>query len=466
MRFYFLGICGTAMGNVAVMMKSKGHEVFGVDEGTYEPMAGVLREAGIGIFEGYEAERVRDLRPDMVVVGNVIARGNEEIEYILDSGQYAYCSLPELMRKEILMDRKNVVVAGTHGKTTTTSLIAYLMEEVGMNPGYMIGGVPKCLPSGCKIGMNGGAFVIEGDEYDSAFFDKRSKFIHYNPHVLIINNIEFDHADIFRDLEDVKRTFRHVTRLVPRSGYILINGDDENVMSVLPINWCPVVKVGFGDENDLVIKNYEEDRESTVFELCWRGRELGRVKWGLGGRYNARNAAMAILATGLIGGELENIDLSVLGKFSGVRRRQEVKYSDEKLIVIEDFGHHPTAVGLTLESLKARYRGHEIIACLEPRSYTAASNCHQEAFAKSLRIADRVYIGRVHNREKIRNPLDVESLVSELGEGAQAFEENGKLFDVLRERTLGSDRAQIVCFFSNGSFGGVIERYVNFCDEW
>ena len=236
MRIYFMGICGTAMGNAALLVKEQGHEVLGCDAAVYPPMSDVLADAGIEVLDGFDAARLAGLEPDQVVVGNAMSRGNPEVEWLLDQSEITFISLPELFHDTVLPKRYPVVITGTHGKTTTSTITAYLLERSGAKPGWLIGGVPHDLPGGAKLG-EGKAFVIEGDEYDSAFFDKRSKFIHYRPQIAILNNLEFDHADIFRDLEDVQRSFRHFLRVMPASGYALVNGDDPNIAALLPAPW-------------------------------------------------------------------------------------------------------------------------------------------------------------------------------------------------------------------------------------
>ena len=299
MRIYFIGICGTAMGNAALLMRALGHEVIGSDTGIYPPMSNHLKNAGIEILEGWSADRLASLKPDLVVVGNIASRGHPEVEFLLQSNQ-SYISLPQLLRSHLLGDRKNIVIAGTHGKTTTTCLSAFLLKEANANPGWLVGGVPRDLPDSSFIGQKGGAFVIEGDEYDSAFFDKRSKFIQYLPHILAINNIEFDHADIFRDLEDVLRTFSHGLRVVPGNGFIVANGDDRNVTNLVnKVTWAPVVKVGVGEHNEVQISNFSETSNGSTFSIFWKGVLWAKVEWTLTGLFNARNAAIAAVSAGL-----------------------------------------------------------------------------------------------------------------------------------------------------------------------
>ncbi|MEC8209463.1 MAG: Mur ligase family protein, partial [Verrucomicrobiota bacterium] len=345
MRIYFMGICGTAMGNAALLVKEKGHEVLGCDAAIYPPMSDVLADAGIEVLDGFDAARLASLKPDQVVVGNAMSRGNPEVEWLLDQSETSFISLPELFHDTVLPKRCPVVITGTHGKTTTSTITAYLLEYSGAKPGWLIGGVPNNLPSGAKLG-EGKVFVIEGDEYDSAFFDKRSKFIHYRPQIAILNNIEFDHADIFRDIEDVQRSFRHFLRVMPASGYALVNGDDDNIAALLPAPWTQVIRVGLGMDNDLLITNFEDGSEGAQFDLVWKGEHWAHVVWPLNGLFNARNAAMAALSAALATDHQNPLgfDISTLADFQGVRRRQDVLYSDDRWTIVEDFAHHPTAV--------------------------------------------------------------------------------------------------------------------------
>src|SRR6185312_800846 len=270
MRLYFMGICGTAMGNAALLARAAGHEVLGSDAGVYPPMSTVLANAGITLHEGYDAARLQQLAPDLVVIGNALSRGNPEIEWLLDTRMVRFTSLPAMLHDFVLKDRRNIVIAGTHGKTTTTALTAFLLRENGIDPGFLIGGVPLDPPTGSHLGAATAPFVIEGDEYDSAFFDKRSKFIHYAPHIAVLNNLEFDHADIFRDVADVQRTFLHLTRIVPRNGWIVLNGDDANLRALGPLAWTRVVRVGLDESNDLRIVMFRESATGASFRLEWR----------------------------------------------------------------------------------------------------------------------------------------------------------------------------------------------------
>lgn len=478
MRLYFIGICGTAMGNAALLLRQCGHEVLGCDTAIYPPMSDHLRAAGIGILDGYDADRLARLAPDLVVVGNAISRGNPELEWLLDERAIPYVSLPQLLREQVLARRHNVVVSGTHGKTTTTTLAAFLLLRSGRNPGYLIGGVPRDLPSGSEAGDAADPFVIEGDEYDSAFFDKRSKFIHYLPNTLLVNNLEFDHGDIFRDLADVRRTFNHLLRTVPRKGRVVINGDDPEVATLDYVFPDRVVRVGTGAGCDVRIEDFREgEDEGSSFRLTWKGRPWTTVRWSLPGLYNARNAAMAATGAALSTG-LEDpaaFDISALAEFKGVRRRQEVLAHAGGVTVVEDFGHHPGAIRQTLASLRARHPGHFITAAFEPRSNTARSEVFQRDFAECFDDADRVLVGALHRLDKLPpdKRLDTARLSAELaakGHPCTAFADNAALLATLKaENPVGAaataGRPRLVVFFSNGSFDGIISGFARHVRE-
>ncbi len=454
------------MGNAALLMRSMGHDVMGSDAGIYPPMSDHLQRSGITMLEGWSADRLAKLKPDLVVVGNVASRGHPEVEWLLQNPGQKYVSLPELLRNYLLNDRRNLVIAGTHGKTTTTCLATVLLRANGTDPGWLVGGVPRDLPDSAAPGKSGAPFVIEGDEYDSAFFDKRSKFIQYLPKVLAINNIEFDHADIFRDLEDVLRTFTHGLRVVPGSGVVVANGDDKNVEGLVKsVTWCPVVRVGVGTHNDAVITDFKESAEGASFTLHWKGREWGKVKWSLPGLFNARNAAVAAVSAGLLlnSSDPTVLKLNALATFQGVMRRQQVLVNRADLIVIEDFGHHPTALSFTLESLRARYPQHDLVACFEPRSNTAARKIMQDEFQEALAKADAIYLVPAHRAEKLGSEsFDSAAVVASLkalGRSAQVAATANDLLAQLLAPSAKTKRPRCVIFFSNGSFGGIISQF-------
>ena len=465
-----MGVGGTAMGNAALLARAAGHSVVGADTGVYPPMSTVLAEAGIELLEGYDVARLEKLAPDLVVVGNAMSRGNVEVEWLLETKRFEFTSLPSMLHDLVLKGRRNLVICGTHGKTTTTSLAAYLLRAAGRDPGYLIGGVPQDPPTGSHLGAAADPFVIEGDEYDSAFFDKRSKFIHYAPHIAVINNLEFDHADIFRDLQDVQRTFIHLTRIVPRNGFVLLNGDDTNLRALGAMAWTRVIRVGLGEGNDVRIENFVESPNGTNFTLTWRGKKWADVQWTQPGIFNARNAATAATAAGLSLNP-ENpaaLELEALAKFRGVKRRQEVLHRDARVTVIEDFAHHPTAVAETLQSFRARFPGATITALFEPRSNTACKKIMQAGFTRAFAFADEVYLGPVHRPEKYapEDRFDPEAVAQHLetqGVEAHIAPSNLALFDKLMVNTTSEAaraKPRVVTFFSNGSFDGIIGKYV------
>jgi UDP-N-acetylmuramate: L-alanyl-gamma-D-glutamyl-meso-diaminopimelate ligase len=469
MKIYFMGICGTAMGNAALLARAAGHEVLGADTAVYPPMSTVLADAGIVLHEGYDPARLAQLQPDLVVIGNAMSRGNPEVEWLLDSRAIAFTSVPALLADFVLKGRKNIVVAGTHGKTTTTSLTAFLLRENGRDPGFLIGGVPLDPPVGNHLGTASDPFVIEGDEYDSAFFDKRSKFIHYAPHVAVLNNLEFDHADIFRDLQDVQRTFLHLTRIVPRNGWIVLNGDDDNLRALGPLGWTRVVRVGTGEGNDVRITRFSENESGATFQLSWKGAVWAEVKWAQPGMFNARNAAMAACAAGLAlyPDRPAQLKLDALARFRGVKRRQEILVNTPALKVIEDFGHHPTALVETLQSFRARFPGHVIHAAFEPRSNTSRTKVMQAAFMRALALADEVFLGAVANAAKMKEDerFDAEAVIQHLetqGVHACTAVSNAALLEKMVAATAPGkmNKPQLVVFFTNGSFDGIIQKYV------
>ena len=480
MRVFFIGICGTAMGNAAILLKKQGHEVAGSDLGVYPPMSDVLSNAGIELFEGFDEQVMLDWNPDRVVVGNAVSRGNAQVEFILRTRTIPFVSLPQLIGEDLIGNRPCLVVAGTHGKTTTTSLSAFALDQVGLSPGYLVGGVPLDLPSGNELGAESSPFVIEGDEYDSAFFDKRSKFIHYRPRILILNNLEFDHGDIFRDLEDISRSFSHLLRIVPSNGFIIQNGDDENILTLPTASWCSTFSVGMGEQNDLQIKDFLEDENSTQFDLFWQDRKISSINWQMPGEYNARNLAMSFLASVLTQSICQKKEIDLHDPFNGfklpdyslckgVKRRQEILVDQSNLTVISDFAHHPTAIAGTLKSLRARWPGRKIIACFEPRSNTAVTNIFQDRFADALSLADEVLLGAVHRAEKI--PIDqrinTHAMIEQIknsGKEGYSFTRNSELGDFLKSKN-NEGQSVLIVFFSNGSFDGEIERFASFSNQ-
>ena len=472
MRIYFLGIGGTAMGNAAILLKKLGHVVFGSDGKIYPPMSDILENAALEIYQGFNANRLQQLNPDLVVVGNAISRGNDELEWLLNSRACSMVSLPQLLNDFLLKKKETVIITGTHGKTTTATIAAYLLETNADDPSWFIGGVPKSLSNGAQLGK-GEHFVIEGDEYDSAFFDKRSKFIHYNPYVVSINNLEMDHADIFRDLADIQRSFSHLIRLIPQRGFLIVNGDDDNILELLDNCYCSLFKVGLGKNNDLVIKDFKEGTWGSSFSLYFKGQFWTEVEWSLHGLYNARNVAVAALSAGIALNENNplSIDLAALRKFEGVKRRQEKLYEEKELVIYEDFAHHPSAISEILDSKRQIFPEHEIVVCFEPRSNTSKSQLFQFEFTQALSKADVVLIGAINQKKGVSNDLYLDriKMIQEIqglcdNSIAEYFQENQQLYQFLTQ--LLEERKQmrkplVVLFFTNGSFDGIMKKLVN-----
>ena len=360
-KFHFIGICGTAMGSVAAALRERGFKISGSDERVYPPMSIFLEQHGIKLHQGYAKENI-PADADVVVIGNAMKRGNPEVEAVLNRKLF-YLSLPEVLKNYFLRGKHNLVVTGTHGKTTTTSLLTWIMEKAGSKPGYLIGGIPKNLGQGARLN-DSKYFVIEGDEYDSAFFDKRSKFVHYLPELVIVNNIEFDHADIFNNLDEIKLSFRRLLNIVPQNGMVLLNGDDRNCVEVAKDCLAQMVEVGFSKNCAQRIRDVTYSPDGSRFQL---GDDVYEVP--LVGEFNVRNAAMAAAAARFYDVPKAKID-NALKSFAGIARRQEVRGEARGVKVIDDFGHHPTAIGQTLQALRQRYQGQRVWAIFEPRSNT------------------------------------------------------------------------------------------------
>jgi len=449
--FHFLGICGTAMGSVAAALQERGFKVSGSDENVYPPMSIFLEKKGIMLEEGYRAENIpRDA--EVVVIGNAMKRGNPEVEAVLNR-KLLYLSLPEVLRNYFLRGRHNLVVTGTHGKTTTTALLTWIMEKAGRKPGYLIGGLPKNFGQGARLN-DSKYFVIEGDEYDSAFFDKRSKFIHYLPELLIVNNVEFDHADIFNNLDEIKLSFRRLINIVPQNGMVLLNGDDPNCVEIAKNCLAQMIEVGFSKNCAQRIRDVAYSAEGARFKL---GGEIFEIP--LIGEFNVRNAAMAATAARFYDVPKTKID-NAFKSFAGIARRLEVRGEARGVKVIDDFGHHPTAIAYTLQALRHRYRDHRIWAIFEPRSNTTRRAVFQQQLPEALKLADGVFIAQVAKLEQIpeKERLNPEAVVAAIAKaGHPAFYE--KNADAIVDRIAPMLRPKdIVAVFSNGGFDNIHEK--------
>ena len=383
MHIHILGICGTFMGSLAQLARDMGHRVTGADANVYPPMSDQLRAAGIEIHEGYDAAQL-DPAPDLVVIGNAMSRGNPAVEEVLNRG-LRYTSGPQMLADVVLPERWVIAVAGTHGKTTTSSMVAWLLEAAGMAPGFLIGGVPANFPVSARLGGTP-FFVVEADEYDTAFFDKRSKFIHYRPRTAILNNLEFDHADIFEDLAAIQKQFHHLVRTIPGNGRIILPAGESALEQVLAQGcWSEVERFGASAEVEIRLLS-DDGSHFAVFE---KGVRAGEVRWGQTGRHSVNNGVAALLAARHVGVPLAQ-GCELLGDFLGVKRRMELVGEARGVRVYDDFAHHPTAIATTLEGLRNKVGKEQIIAVIEPRSNTMRMGAHRDKLADSVLAADEV----------------------------------------------------------------------------
>ncbi len=439
------------MGAVAAALKERGFVITGSDENVYPPMSIFLEERGIKARAPFAAKNIpQDV--DLVVIGNAMKRGNPEVEAVLNR-KLLYVSLPELLRNQFLRGRHNLVVTGTHGKTTTTALLAWIMEKAGHKPSFLIGGIPKNFGEGARL-TKSKHFVIEGDEYDTAFFDKRSKFVHYLPELVIVNNIEFDHADIFDNLEAVKRSFRHLLRIVPQNGMVLLNGDDANCVEVAKECYAQLIEVGFSKNCAQRIRDVAYDEEGSRFKLGDKVFNIPMV-----GEFNVRNAAMAATAARFYRVSDAKID-NALKSFQGIARRQELRGEARGVKVIDDFGHHPTAISQTIEALRHRYPGHRVWAIFEPRSNTTRRAVFQKALPEALARADGVFISQVARLDQLPekerlNPKAVVDLITKSGRPAFYEKDANAIVDLIVPKLKPND---IVAVFSNGGFDNIHEK--------
>jgi len=439
------------MGSVAAALRDRGFVVTGSDENIYPPMSTFLERRGITLTSPFAAENI-PADADVIVVGNAMKRGNPEVEAVLNQKLF-YLSLPEILKNEFLRGRHNLVVTGTHGKTTTTALLAWIMQSAGLNPSYMIGGIPRNFGRGAEFN-DSKYFVIEGDEYDTAFFDKRSKFVHYMPALLIVNNIEFDHADIFNNLDEIKLSFRRLLNIVPQNGMVVLNGDDANCREVARDCIAPIVEVGFGVNCARKISAVAYSANGSRFKLDDDEWEIP-----LSGEFNVRNAAMAISAAKFYGAPAEKVR-DALATFEGIARRQEIRGEAGGVTVIDDFGHHPTAIAQTLLGLRSRFPKRRMWAIFEPRSNTTRRSIFQAELAEAFENADGVFIAQVAKIEQIpaSDRLDPEAVIKTIAKtGRPAFYE--KNADAIVERIVPLlEPKDIVTVFSNGGFGGIHEK--------
>ncbi len=457
MHIHILGICGTFMGGLAVLAKEAGHKVTGCDANVYPPMSTQLRAQGIELIEGFGPHQL-SLQPDLFVIGNVVSRGNPLMEAILNRG-LPYISGPQWIGEHILQDKWVLAVAGTHGKTTTSSMLAWILEDAGYHPGFLIGGVPMNFGISARMGGDGedtSFFVIEADEYDTAFFDKRSKFVHYRPRTVILNNLEYDHADIFPDLGAIETQFHHLVRTVPAIGRLVVNGREESLKRVIARGcWSETERFGVGENEAEGWAMVEHEDDS--FDVIFNGSLQGTVHWAISGEHNRLNAVAAIAAarhTGVLPAQA----IESLSRFENVKRRMETRGVVNGVTLIDDFAHHPTAITTTVAGLRRTVGSGRILAVLEPRSNTMKLGTMKDALAGSLAEADLVFGYGAKGDGKEGLGWDLGAALQPLGQKAQAFDDIAALVAAVSAAARPGDTILVM---SNGGFGGVHQKILD-----
>jgi UDP-N-acetylmuramate: L-alanyl-gamma-D-glutamyl-meso-diaminopimelate ligase len=445
-HLHILGICGTFMGGVALLARALGHRVTGSDANVYPPMSTQLEAAGIELMQGYEASHLQPA-PDVVVVGNAMKRGIPAVEYMLDAG-LTYVSGPQWLAEHLLPGRHVLAVSGTHGKTSTASMLAWILECAGHGPGFLIGGVPRDFGLSARLG-DGSYFVVEADEYDTAFFDKRSKFVHYRPRTLVINNLEFDHADIFDDLAMIQRQFHHLVRTVPRGGLVIHPAGEPAVDEVLEMGlWTPAQTVGDGGHWSAEWLS----ADGSAFRVTGPDGAQAQVLWGQSGAHNVQNALSAMAAAGHIGIDAAG-SAAALARFGGVKRRMELRGEVRGVRVYDDFAHHPTAIASTLRGLRRKVGSARIIAVLEPRSNTMRLGVHADALAASLEDADQV---------QVFAPADLDwDAAAALGALGDRLRVSAEVRRIVADVTVEARAGDHVLVMSNGGFGGIHQQLLD-----
>ncbi|CAN7227348.1 UDP-N-acetylmuramate:L-alanyl-gamma-D-glutamyl-meso-diaminopimelate ligase [Pseudoxanthomonas sp.] len=447
LKIHILGIAGTFMGGVAALARELGHTVEGSDQAIYPPMSTQLETLGIALAQGYQPQNIAP-DCDEIVIGNALSRGNPAVEAVLDQGR-RYISGAQWLSERVLPGRDTLAVAGTHGKTTTTTILTYLLEAAGRSPGFLIGGVAEDFGASARIG-GGREFVVEADEYDTAFFDKRSKFVHYRPLVAILNNLEYDHADIFPDVAAIQRQFHHLVRTVPRRGRLIVNGEDARLAEVLAMGcWTPVERFGFDATLEWSARLIRDD--GSAFAVRHHGIEIGEVHWPMLGRHNVLNGLAALAACNAVGVDVSTV-LQALAAFRSVKRRLEVIGQHDGITLYDDFAHHPTAIHTTLEGLRARVGEARILVAMEPRSNSMRSGAHADALAPSLDIADAVVF--LHRPELA---WDAGKVVAAIRGEARTVPDVDALIAALKAQARPGDH---VVFMSNGGFDGAPRRFL------
>jgi len=456
-HIHLIAICGVGMASLAGLLQARGYHVTGSDQNIYPPMSNYLAKIGIKILPGFHPDHLQPT-PDLVVIGNAVSRNNPEADAAL-SQNLRYVSFPQALGQFLIGSRSSLVIAGTHGKTTTTALAAWVLANAGVDPGFFIGGVPLNFGSGWRVG-SGGYVVIEGDEYDTAFFDKGPKFLHYRPRNVILTSVEFDHADIYRDLNHVKSAFRKFIEIIPDDGSLVVCADYPDAKEIAAAARCPCVSYGQTAESDWTAINIEFGEGRTFFEPCYHGKSEGRLEVDVIGRHNVMNA----LAVYALGRFLEIAPARLLGAFhgfAGVKRRQEKRGERRGVLVIDDFAHHPTAVRETIEAVKSAYRGRRLWAVFEPRSNTSKRNIFEEEFADALTLADQVILANVYQPEKVPETerLSVEKVAALINRsGELKARVIGSAAAIASQLAGDAESGDVVLVMSNGGFDSVHEK--------
>jgi UDP-N-acetylmuramate: L-alanyl-gamma-D-glutamyl-meso-diaminopimelate ligase len=455
-HIHLIGICGTAMASLAGMLAERGFRVTGSDVAAYPPMSDFLQSLGIPVSQPFAAENLKPA-PDLVVVGNAISRGNVELEHVLDQ-RVPFCSMPQLLHDEFLRGKEVLVVAGTHGKTTTTSMLSWIFESAGAHPSFLIGGIAENFGRSFQLG-DGKYFILEGDEYDTAFFDKGPKFLHYFPDAVILTSVEFDHADIYKDLDAVETSFKRLVNLVPRRGRIIAFDRGDSIERSLAKAFCPVERYGATDKATWRITDLKLETDRTTWSVLRNGKAWAEFEFSLAGEYNVWNATAAATMAADYGIPVDVI-ASALKKFQSVKRRLEVKAEVNGITIIDDFAHHPTAIAVTLNALRARYRGRRLWAILEPRSNTLRRNIFQDDLAQSLAIADEIVIANVFRSESIPESerLDIAAVAATIGHLGHRARVIVDVDSIVRLTAPEMRSGDVVAILSNGGFGGIYEK--------
>ncbi len=448
MHLHILGICGTFMGSLALLARELGYTVTGSDQNVYPPMSTQLENVGIELMQGYDRSHLQP-HPDLVIVGNAMKRGIDAVEYMLDAG-LPYTSGPQFLADHVLQNKHVLGVAGTHGKTTTTTMLAWVLDQAGLNPGFLIGGVPLGFSHSARLG--GDYFVVEADEYDSAFFDKRSKFVHYHPKTAILNNLEFDHADIFDDLAAIQKQFHHLVRTIPSTGRIIAPITETHIDEVLEMGcWTPVVRTSLDKNDSAQISAELATEDGSHFKVVQNGQVQGEVRWNMTGRHSVANALATIAAAEHVGVDIKQA-CDALSNFGGVKRRMELLDTINGIEVYDDFAHHPTAIETTLDGARKRIGERRLWAVIEPRSNTMRMGSHKEGLAYSARAADDVIWYQPEGLD-----WDLQPVVLAATNRAQVSQ---SLDEIIQKVKKGAQAGDAVVIMSNGGFGGLHQKLI------